>query len=58
MDEQMPDKTQTMNWRSRKSTEEEYDESQKKGKENPQEPRCLRRDSRNNESHENVGMLS
>ena len=36
MDEQMPDQAQTMNQRSRNSTEEEYDEIQKKTRENPQ----------------------
>ena len=35
MDEHMPDQTQTMNWRSRKSAEEEYDEIQKKANKNP-----------------------
>ena len=48
MDERMPDYAQTMNRRSRKSAEEEYDEIQKEARENPQEPRCLRSHSRNN----------
>ena len=51
MDEQMPDQAQTMNRRTRKSAEEEYNEIQKKAKENPHEPRLLRSCSRNNESH-------
>ena len=45
----MPDQTQTMNRKSRKSAEEEQDEIQKKARENPEEPRCLRSHSRNNE---------
>ena len=47
MDEQMPDQAQTMNWRSRKSAEEEYDEIQKKARDNPQETRPLRSGSNN-----------
>ena len=41
IDEQMPDQAQTMNQRSRKSAEE-YNEIQKKARQNPQEPGCLR----------------
>ena len=53
-DEQIPDQSQTMNRRSRKSAEEDYDEIQKKARENPQEPRCLRSCSRNYESHDSA----
>ena len=43
-----------MNRRSGKQAEEEYDEIQKDVRENPQESRCLRSFSRNNESQDNA----
>ena len=50
----MPDQVQTMNQRSRKSAEEEYDEIQKESRDNLQEPRCLRSCS---EIMNNITML-
>ena len=54
MDEHMPDKTQSMDRRLRKSAEEEYDEIQQRSRKNPQEPRHLRGRLRNNEPHDNA----
>ena len=54
MKKQMPDQAETINWRSGKSAEEEYNEIQKKARETPQEPRHLRSCSRNNESDNNA----